>query len=94
MPITTAACRARNGTTRPAPRRRRRAPAISAGYERGQQDGVQAGREDKPRGWDLDGQRELETADAGYQPAAGARADYQAGYRAGFRLGYHEGFGR
>jgi len=68
--------------------------AYRAGYERGHQDGVQAGREDKPRHWDLEGQRELETADAGYQPAAGSRADYQAGYRAGFRRGYTEGFGR
>jgi Ca2+-binding EF-hand superfamily protein len=69
-------------------------PAYRAGYDRGHQDGVQAGREDKPRHWDLEGQRELETADAGYQPAAGSRADYQAGYRAGFRRGYTEGFGR
>jgi Ca2+-binding EF-hand superfamily protein len=68
-------------------------PAYRAGYERGRQDGVQAGHEDKPH-WDLEGQRELETADAGYQPATGSRADYQAGYRAGFRLGYHDGFGR
>jgi Ca2+-binding EF-hand superfamily protein len=69
-------------------------PAYRAGYERGRQDGVQAGREDKPHGWDLEGQRELETADAGYQPTVGVRADYQAGYRAGFRRGYYEGFGR
>ena len=68
-------------------------PAYRAGYDRGRQDGVQAGHEDKPRGWDLEGQRELETADAGYQPAAGPRDQYQAGYRAGFRRGYHEGFG-
>jgi Ca2+-binding EF-hand superfamily protein len=69
-------------------------PAYRAGYERGRQDGVQAGREDKPRGWDLDGQREMETADAGYYSTVGSRADYQAGYRAGFRLGYAEGFRR
>jgi Ca2+-binding EF-hand superfamily protein len=68
-------------------------PAYRAGYERGRQDGVQAGREDKPHSWDLEGQRELETADAGYQPVVGSRADYQAGYRAGFRRGYREGFG-
>jgi hypothetical protein len=55
---------------------------------------VQAGREDKPRGWDLEGPRELETADAGYQPTVGAHADYQAGYRAGFRRGYRDGFGQ
>ena len=68
-------------------------PAYRAGYERGRQDGVQAGREDKPRGWDLEGQRELEQADAGYQGSMGNRADYQAGYRSGFRRGYREGFG-
>ena len=63
-----------------------------AGFERGRADGLQAGREDKPRGWDLEGQRELETADAGYDSRMGNRADYQAGYRAGFRRGYREGF--
>jgi Ca2+-binding EF-hand superfamily protein len=68
-------------------------PAYRAGYERGRQDGIQAGREDKPRGWDLEGQRELEQADAGYQANMGNRADYQAGYRSGFRRGYREGFG-
>ena len=47
--------------------------AYRAGYERGRQEGIQAGREDKPRGWDLEGQRELETADAGYQPDMGDR---------------------
>jgi len=67
--------------------------AYRAGYERGRQEGIQAGREDKPHGWDLEGQRELETADSGYQPSVGPRADYQDGYRAGFRRGYHEGFG-
>ena len=68
-------------------------PAYRAGYERGQLEGVQAGREDKPRHWDLEGQRELETADSGYQANMGDRAEYQAGYRAGFRRGYREGFG-
>jgi hypothetical protein len=67
--------------------------AYRAGYERGRQDGLQAGKEDKPRGWDLEGQRELETADAGYQPNMGDRAEYQAAYRSGFRRGYREGFG-
>jgi Ca2+-binding EF-hand superfamily protein len=67
--------------------------AYRAGYERGRTEGQQAGREDKPRGWDLEGQRELETADSGYQQQMGNRADYQAGYRAGFRRGYREGFG-
>jgi len=65
-----------------------------AGYDRGHQDGVQAGREDKQHGhWDLDGQRELEQADAGYTSSVGARDDYQSGYRAGFRAGYGEGYG-
>jgi Ca2+-binding EF-hand superfamily protein len=68
--------------------------AYRAGYERGRTEGLQAGREDKPRGWDLEGQRELEQADSGYQAQMGNRADYQAGYRAGFRRGYREGFGR
>jgi Ca2+-binding EF-hand superfamily protein len=67
--------------------------AYRAGYERGRQEGIQAGKEDKPRGWDLEGQRELETADSGYQGRLGRLDEYQAGYRAGFRRGYHEGFG-
>lgn len=67
--------------------------AYRAGYQRGQQEGVQAGKEDKPRVWDLEGQRELETADSGYQGNMGNREDYQAGYRIGFRRGYREGFG-
>ena len=71
-------------------------PAYRAGRERGLTDGRQAGREDKTINggrWDLDGQRELETADAGYNESVGPRAQYQAGYRAGFRIGYREGFG-
>jgi Ca2+-binding EF-hand superfamily protein len=67
--------------------------AYRAGYDRGRQEGVQAGREDKPRHWDLEGQRELETADSGYEARMGDRAEYQAGYRVGFRQGYREGFG-
>ena len=67
--------------------------AYRAGYERGRSEGVQAGKEDKPRVWDLEGQRELETADAGYEARMGDRAEYQAGYRTGFRRGYREGFG-
>ena len=70
----------------------RQSAAYRAGYDRGHQEGVQAGREDKPRHWDLEGQRELETADSGYQPNIGSREEYQAGYRAGFRIGYREGF--
>jgi len=68
--------------------------AYRAGYDRGIREGTQAGREDKPRGWDLEGQSELEQADSGYEPRIGSRTDYQAGYRAGFRLGYRDGFGR
>jgi len=69
-------------------------PAYKAGYDRGRQEGVEAGREDKQHGhWDLEGQRELEQADSGYAPSFGARDQYQTGYRAGFRSGYSEGFG-
>jgi hypothetical protein len=70
--------------------------AYQAGFERGRTDGRQAGREDRERnqGWDLEGQRELETADAGYTAAVGAKAEYQNGYREGFRAAYREGFGR
>lgn len=72
-----------------------RTPAYRAGYERGLTDGRLAGREDRQRnqGFDLDGQRELETADAGYDGRAGSRAVYQDGYRAAFRLAYREGYG-
>ena len=71
-------------------------PAYRAGFERGRTEGIQAGKEDRtgPKVWDLEGQRELEQADSGYQPSIGNRAEYQAGYRAGFRRGYREGFGR
>ena len=70
--------------------------AFRSGRDRGLADGRQAGREDRTINggkWDLDGQRELETADAGYEAAMGSRSDYQAGYRAGFRAGYRDGFG-
>lgn len=70
--------------------------AYWAGYDRGHQEGRAAGREDRERnqGWDLEGQRELDTADSGYTPAVGPRNEYQAGYREGFRLAYREGYGR
>ena len=70
--------------------------AHRAGYERGLADGRVAGREDRTRnqGWDLEGQRELEQADAGYQARFNARGEYQAGYRDGFRRGYREGYER
>jgi Ca2+-binding EF-hand superfamily protein len=72
-----------------------RSEAYQKGRERGLVDGRQAGREDKTRRnrWDLEGQRELEQADAGYQAAMGSRSDYQAGYREAFRAGYAEAFG-
>jgi len=41
---------------------------------------------------DPEGQRELETADSGYDPRFGSKADYQAGYRDGWRRGYPEGW--
>jgi hypothetical protein len=66
------------------------------GHERGLTEGRQAGKEDRAAtwGWDLEGQRELETADSGYEARFGPRPEYQAGYREGFRKGYREGFGR
>jgi hypothetical protein len=68
--------------------------AYRAGRERGLADGRKAGRGDRAADrWDPDGQREMETADAGYTPEVGSREDYQRGYRAGFRVGYREGFG-
>jgi Ca2+-binding EF-hand superfamily protein len=69
--------------------------AYQAGHDRGLIEGRAAGREDRERkqGWDLEGQRELEQADSGYDAGMGLRADYQAGYRAAFRVGYREGFG-
>ena len=72
-----------------------RGDAYLKGRERGLTDGREAGRQDKTRRnrWDLDGQRELEQADAGYQASMGSRADYQAGYREAFREAYAQGFG-
>jgi Ca2+-binding EF-hand superfamily protein len=71
-----------------------RTNAYQAGYQRGQTEGRSAGREDRVRnqGFDLEGQRELETADAGYEPRVGLKADYQAGYRDGFRVAYPDGW--
>jgi len=72
-----------------------RTKAYQAGHDRGLIEGRAAGREDRERnqGWDLEGQRELEQADSGYNESMGPRAEYQAGYRAAFRIGYREGFG-
>jgi Ca2+-binding EF-hand superfamily protein len=71
-----------------------RSAAWRAGYDRGTLEGEAAGREDYVRnqGWDLDGQRELERADSGYNPQVGALSDYQAGYRDGFRNAYRSGY--
>jgi Ca2+-binding EF-hand superfamily protein len=79
----------------PAPAAAERSAAYRAGYDRGVQDGRKAGREDRElrNRWDLEGQRELEQADAGYTPAVGQRSEYQAGYREGFTRAYREGFG-
>ncbi len=70
--------------------------AFQAGRDRGLGDGRQAGREDRDQrgAWDLEGQRELEQADAGYRGELGPRDQYQAGYREGFRQGYAEGYGK
>jgi Ca2+-binding EF-hand superfamily protein len=72
-----------------------RSVAYRAGYDRGLIEGRAAGREDHERnqGWDLEGQRELETADSGYESRLGLKSEYQAGYRDGFRRGYREGYG-
>ena len=72
-----------------------RTEAWTQGHTRGLLEGREAGREDRARNtWDLEGQRELETADSGYEPRFGVKTDYQAGYREGFRIGYSEGYGR
>jgi len=70
--------------------------AYQAGHNRGSIEGRAAGREDRDRnqGWDLEGQRELETADSGYAASMGPKAEYQAGYRDGFRAAYREGWER
>ena len=69
-------------------------PAYSAGYGRGVVEARAQAREDRVRnqGYDPEGQRELETADSGYDPRFGAKAEYQAGYRDGWRRGYPEGW--
>jgi Ca2+-binding EF-hand superfamily protein len=71
-----------------------RSVAYNAGYDRGLADARAQAREDRiqNQGYDAEGQRELETADAGYELRLGPRADYQSGYRAGWRRGYPEGW--
>ena len=75
--------------------RETRSEAWKQGHARGIAEGRQAGKEDKQmrNQWDLEGQRELETADSGYEARMGVRTEYQEGYREGFRSGYREGFG-
>src|SRR5262245_5611585 len=89
-PSASGSARNRQGTTAA------RSAAYRAGHERGQIDGRSAGREDRDRnqGWDLEGQRELERADSGYEARVGSRTEYQAGYRDGFRAGYPQGYDR
>ena len=72
-----------------------RTQAFQSGHDRGLIEGRVAGREDRTlrNQWDLEGQRELQQADSGYEARMGARAEYQAGYREAFRIGYREGFG-
>jgi hypothetical protein len=72
----------------------RRSAAYDAGFERGAQEGRAQAREDRVRNqpYDVEGQRELETADSGYDTRFGPKAEYQAGYRAGWRSGYPEGW--
>ena len=69
-------------------------PAYSAGYGRGVVEARAQAHEDRVRnqGYDPEGQRELETADSGYDPRFGPKAEYQAGYRDGWRRGYPEGW--
>ena len=78
------------------PRRNNWSGAYRAGYERGQTEGRVAGREDRDRnqGYHLEGQRELETADSGYDARFGSKAEYQDGYRDGFRAAYPQGWNR
>ncbi len=64
------------------------------GYERGLNDGRQAGQRDRARGVDfnLDARPELSTGDVSYRGDAITRVAYQAGYRDGFRRGYREAY--
>jgi hypothetical protein len=68
--------------------------AYKAGFARGEAEARAQGKEDRVRnqGYDAEGQRELDTADSGYEARLGPKADYQAGYRAGWRRGYPEGW--
>jgi Ca2+-binding EF-hand superfamily protein len=78
------------GTTETSTTRR----AYRAAFDRGRQEGLQTGREERAahQPWDLEGRRELETADSRPEPRMGDRTDFQVGYRDGFRRGYREGW--
>ncbi len=71
-----------------------RSQSWRAGYQRGVQEGLVAGREDyiSSRGWDLEGQKALEQADSGYTPDVGMLGDYQGGYLDGFEAAYRVGY--
>jgi Ca2+-binding EF-hand superfamily protein len=71
-----------------------RSTAYQAGYDRGAAEARAQAREDRIQNqpYDPEGQRELETADSGYEPRFGPKAEYQAGYRAGWMRGYPEGW--
>jgi Ca2+-binding EF-hand superfamily protein len=72
----------------------RQGRAYELGRAQGMVDGRNAGRQDgERRHWDLEGQRELVMADAGYREGIGSRSEYEWGYREGFRVGYEQGFG-
>ena len=76
------------------PEQRPRAPPIAQATNAARPKAATAGGEERlnNRPWDLEGQSELDTADAGYQPGMGQKAEYQAGYREGFRRGYRDGW--
>jgi Ca2+-binding EF-hand superfamily protein len=71
-----------------------RSAAYQAGYQRGLTEGAAAGREDRERNqpWDIEGQREMQSANSGYTAAMGPLQDYQTGYREGFREAYPGAF--
>jgi hypothetical protein len=74
----------------------KRSGTYQAGYKRGLTEGAAAGREDRERNqsWDIEGQREMQSADSGYVAAMGPLPEYQAGYRDGFRRAYPDAFNR
>lgn len=79
-----------DGTAKP----QARSSAYQAGYQSGLREGAAAGREDRERNqpWDIEGQREMQSADSGYNPTVGPLDEYQAGYRDGFRRAYPDAF--